>query len=460
VEKFILMNKRIARLFFILFFIIIAGFFVSSYRHSLALTLDDSACEVSLAEECEDLLLTYKPGDTKFAQTRVAGTLLGLANFLQGASNTQPEPANLAFWWNDNVNRIPFAGRALAADINYSGPFLQIVLGVWKLARDVSYGVMAIVMLVVGFMIITRRKIGPQAAVTAQQALPRIVIALILITFSYPIGALGASAAYVMRGNAASVVNNISWESISPDDQVRRLACEPDKNLFEKIATFITDLNIRRTVLNFTSSLIFDGAPFLLYGKTSSEMASCGAYFLRNEALADPEHPETGATIGDSTSNGKLAAVMYAVLGGLLGNGPLALLVCIVILIASLIFGILVYIKFFMLYLRLLFSIIGAPLQFAFGAIPGNENVTSTWFKSFASIIISIPAMFFILDLAWVLSFKAILVALVESNAIGGGTLMLLIIPFVYIFGANFARQVPDKIDAMIMGDKKKGGKR
>jgi hypothetical protein len=348
-------------------------------------TADEATCKIegSAAEDCADLD-NIQRNDTGFRDSRVAGTLLGLTNYLEGTARYEPIPVNLAYWWNDNVNRVPFAGKALAADIEYSGPFLSTVLGVWKLTRNIAYGLMALVMLVIGFMIITQKKIGGQLAVTAQLALPRIVIALILITFSYPIGAFGASMAYVLRGNAQAVVDNIIWTE--------------DENV--------------------------DGAII-------------------------PQWEESSAV-------GKVVAILFTFITMSMGVGPVVLMAALVIIVASLVFLLLCYIKFFTLYLRLLFSIISAPFTFAIGAIPGNEAMTVKWFKSFTAIVIGIPAMWFVFSLSWVLVWRAMLVAGKEFAFIGGGAIMLFIVPFVLIYGLNFARTLPDKIEAAIIGDKKR----
>lgn len=330
--------------------------------------------------ECEDLQLLYKPG-SQFAQTRVAGTLIGLSNFLGGAAINEPAPVNLAYWWNDNVNKVPFVGHALAADsTTYSGPFLGAILFVWKLTRNIAYGLMSVVMLATGLMIITRKKLGPQAAVTAQLALPKIIIALVLITFSYPIGALGVSLAYVLRGNVGPMLADVDWGG------------------------------------------------------------------LGNNVL----------TATDGFSVGFIASALFAVVTAIMGLGPVILIISLLVIFVAIVAGILVYIKFFTIYIKLLFSIIAAPFIFTIGAIPGQDQATINWFKSFIANVIAIPAMFFIYTLSFLLSWKIMLTAFTEATVFGGGPLMLFIVPFVYIYGAFFARQVPDKIEALIVGEKKR----
>ncbi len=67
---------------------------------------------------------------------------------------------------------------------------LNPILPLWRLFRNVSYIFFTIFALVIGFMILFRQKIDSQTSVNIQQAIPSILIALILVTFSYAISGL------------------------------------------------------------------------------------------------------------------------------------------------------------------------------------------------------------------------------------------------------------------------------
>ncbi len=83
-----------------------------------------------------------------------------------------------------------------AQGVGFSG--LAPLLPIWKVFRNISYVLLAMVMIVVGFMVMFRRKIDPKTVVTIQNALPRIVITLLLITFSYAIVGLMIDLMYVI----------------------------------------------------------------------------------------------------------------------------------------------------------------------------------------------------------------------------------------------------------------------
>lgn len=64
------------------------------------------------------------------------------------------------------------------------------LLSLWKIFRNIAYLALVIVFVIIGFMIMFRKKLNPQTVITVQEAIPRIVVTLLLITFSYAIAGL------------------------------------------------------------------------------------------------------------------------------------------------------------------------------------------------------------------------------------------------------------------------------
>jgi hypothetical protein len=74
---------------------------------------------------------------------------------------------------------------------------LRPVLPIWKAFRNIAYMGFVVIFVVIGFMIMFRAKIGGQTEVTLQMALPKLVITLLLITFSYAIAGLMIDFIYI-----------------------------------------------------------------------------------------------------------------------------------------------------------------------------------------------------------------------------------------------------------------------
>lgn len=83
----------------------------------------------------------------------------------------------------------PIGGRGLYG--------LTPVLNIWILSRNLAYFLFSIVFVIVGIMIMTRRKIDPKTAASIQNALPKIIFALIIVTFSYAIAGFLIDIMYV-----------------------------------------------------------------------------------------------------------------------------------------------------------------------------------------------------------------------------------------------------------------------
>jgi|GEM_PF-1222212 len=99
--------------------------------------------------------------------------------------------------------QIGVAQPAYAQGIGFSA--LNPILSVWKTMRNIAYFFFIILFVFIGFMIMFRQKIGGQTVVTAQQAIPKIIVALLLVTFSYAIAGLLIDIMYLVMYFLASI---------------------------------------------------------------------------------------------------------------------------------------------------------------------------------------------------------------------------------------------------------------
>jgi len=84
------------------------------------------------------------------------------------------------------------------AQVGGSGnAILSPVIKLWQVSRNITYLVMILIFVTIGIMVMFRQRINPQTVITAQAALPGLVIGLILITFSYFIASLATDMAFV-----------------------------------------------------------------------------------------------------------------------------------------------------------------------------------------------------------------------------------------------------------------------
>ena len=77
---------------------------------------------------------------------------------------------------------------------------LQPIQNIWRAVRNISYFLLILFIVVLSFMIMFRVKLSPQTVITIQSAIPKIVITLLLITFSYAIAGFLIDLSYLFIG--------------------------------------------------------------------------------------------------------------------------------------------------------------------------------------------------------------------------------------------------------------------
>ena len=148
---------------------------------------------------------------TKGGQAAVPASLLGMTYTLglEVPRNVDAYPVNLAVYMNDLKRDSIIVPKEAYAATPEEVFFGATILGLWKQLRNLSYVFFVLMLVIFGFMVMFRYKIDPQTVITVQAALPRIVINLLLITFSFPIGALALKLAGSFTGMATSFAGSI-----------------------------------------------------------------------------------------------------------------------------------------------------------------------------------------------------------------------------------------------------------
>ncbi len=342
-----------------------------------------SRCSGTSESTCAEML-NSQPGEqsvamnwTQFGQTRASGSLMGLAYLTKNFIDNEPLPVNLAFYVDKKLDNIPFNNRAYA-QVNYGLPLLQSVFSIWQVFRNIAYGLMSLVLLYVGVLIVLRKRVNPQMIVTVQYSLPKIVIALVLITFSYPIGATLGSLGWVLFRSGGSIVHSI-----------------------------MGSLNI----------------------------GGITGFNLVNQTLA-----------------------IYSIIVGVLSIFGGSIVVGVVLVAFLIIFAltwIVFNVKAIMIYINIIFSVLTSPIEFALGAIPGNESRLTDWFLRMFKYMISLFLMGIIVPLATLI---ALAIAVGYGQELGGfGMLLGSALPlFVLFYAFGIGINIEEKVDVFISGKKKK----
>ena len=104
-------------------------------------------------------------------------------------------PASARTYVADLMKSAKIIPTAQAQGLGFSA--LDPLLETWKTFRNLAYLFFVVIFLVIGFMIMLRTKVG-QAAITAQQAIPSVIVAMLAVTFSYAIAGFMIDLMYVV----------------------------------------------------------------------------------------------------------------------------------------------------------------------------------------------------------------------------------------------------------------------
>lgn len=102
------------------------------------------------------------------------------------------------------------------AQVGFGFNALEPILPLWRVSRNITYALFVFAIIILAFMIMFRVKISPQTVITVQSALPKIVIALILITFSYAIAGFLVDLMYVVIGLVGLFLSQVFASLNSP----------------------------------------------------------------------------------------------------------------------------------------------------------------------------------------------------------------------------------------------------
>lgn len=261
-----------------------------------------------------------------------------------------------------------FLGKSTyAADgIGYNG--LSPLLSIWKTFRNAIYALFSVVFIVIGIMIMLRVKISPQAVISIQNSIPKIISSLILVTFSYAIVGLLIDLSYFVQAFVIGLlfqgtgITNTASDLFTQNNGIFGGISKVFSEVF-KGTVLVSNLNTNN-LANLTNmdmtrslSLISQFTPFWV---ASAIGAIIGVV--------------AGTIIGAIFSAGIGAPV-----GALAGLGLGAAIFTLIFEIIMLILIIKFFVGLIKCYFSLIIKIIMGPLEIAMGAFPNSKIGFNSW---------------------------------------------------------------------------------
>lgn len=120
---------------------------------------------------------------------------------------TSKRPISGIGYVKEKINKFGFIPEAQAQNAGFGFDALKPVQEMWKSSRDVAFGLFVLMAIIFAFMIMFRVKISPQLVISAQSAIPKVITALILATFSYAIAGFLVDLMYVFIGIVSIIIS-------------------------------------------------------------------------------------------------------------------------------------------------------------------------------------------------------------------------------------------------------------
>jgi len=251
-------------------------------------------------------------------------------------------PASSVNYFADLLQNLGISKNVYAQGIGFKA--MSNLLPLWKVSRNIAYIFFTIIFIFIGLAIILRIKIDPKTVVTIQNALPKLIITLILITFSYAIVGLMIDLSYLIIRLGVLFASQTGY--LSPTELTKQQDWYSSLSFWDAIKEIFINIGFK--------SLIPAGVG-----------AGAGALLV--------------------------LLLTHAFSGGITLLGAA---------IGSLLFGIIILWCIFKLflslvtcYIQIILSLILGPIQIAAGALPGNQGGFNSWLKNLIANILVFPAV-------------------------------------------------------------------
>ncbi|MBN2015591.1 hypothetical protein JW766_02055 [Candidatus Dojkabacteria bacterium] len=314
-------------------------------------------------------------------------------NSLMGEIYEETDQVSAVAYVQDTLEDAHLVQPAYAQASGYT--MLNPILELWKKIRNVSLAIIVVVGLILAIMILFRVRSG-QGYVSVLNALPKMLVAILLIVFSYSIGGLmldlttlgtkGVLAFFLdERFVNLDHVQNINEYPATMLNSSGEIAQEGDAPV-EGLA----DYNIFRLMSVLVS---FDS-----WGHYDCDPSDPDPYMPWKDISGHPWQDQCGLQIRDiiaTPTNVRMLDFGIKVTGSGIGEWGLTLIFNVFILM-------IVFKVFFALvgaFAQIILRVLIAPIQFMFVPIRGLETVTS-WLKSVIAQVLVFPGTMLMLLIA------------------------------------------------------------
>lgn len=292
------------------------------------------------------------------------------------------------------ANNFGIAKKTLAQE-NTSGGFqsFSFLQDMFLIIRNISFLLLVFAFILIGIAIMLRFKIDPRTVMTLQNQIPKIIIGIILITFSFSIAGLLADGMWLVTYFGINTIGGIAQSECGNAG---------NGNTFAGVGT----QQLLNNPVAFTSHVLSDAGCFGAFdgiGGLSKDIGSAMGEGLTSAIL---EATGLGVT-QDSCDTGFLGLGIVTDIGDCIQKGIysflsfiIGIVAFLIVLIAIIVALIRLWITLVKAYVYILLDVITAPLQILVGILPGGRMGFSKWFRHITGYLLLFPASAMLIFLA------------------------------------------------------------
>lgn len=336
----------------------------------------------TLGETCTD-----NPAD---ATPYIKDSLVTKTSQIFVAPYTNP-PASGILWAYEGIHNAGFVPASYAQGIGFYA--LQPLSPIWKVFRNIAYMILVLVVVTIGFLIMFRASISAQAVITIENSIPRIVLAIILITFSFPIAGFMIDVMYIIMGLGGSVIiQNITANTGIPNETViQSLGWEED--IFNSTGWSLLGKIVGNGNIWNTGSAILSLVPFQLQLILRTIVSIVVMGFISAHPVVNKFMTgKFGAPvpiIGDIAEIA-IGAAVTGLIFGILAGIIFPIILSLLVLITTLFLFFRIFFLLFITYTKILLSVIFSPIILIFEAFP-ERGTFAYWIKGLFFNLLTFP---------------------------------------------------------------------
>lgn len=353
----------------------------------------------------------------KIGYSKSTGGALGLMTYAIGQSYALPvhlEPYlhYMASNFHGNLTLPSFAATPSVNENGVGAQGLDPILQIWIATRNAAYLLLVVVFVVIGVGIMFRIKIDPRTVMSLQNQIPKIIIGLLLITFSFAISGFLIDMTYVITLLFLNILGNAQINGSGAQLQASNLFVAPDP--FSAVQNIFSDVGIGGIggAANAGAQTVAPVVtPFI------GNVPVVGGILLLLLTVVSII-PAIICTVGSWFGSGSCS-------GGFGPNETVSFLIYLALLVAILVALFRFWLALINAYLTIIFTVILAPLRILLGGFPGAPG------GGFGGYIRDMLANLFIFPVSLGYIMLAALIAKALNPAQQGGVSQTFILPLV-----------------------------